>query len=151
MLHAALHAAGSTVAVAKSLTGGLLALVLTEAPGASEVFVGSMTAYTDGVTHGVLGVERALERRGAVDAKAARQMASGVRRLMGSTYALSTTGVAGPGEQDSQPVGTVFIALADASGTRCISPNPDGDRRAIQEECAAEALRLLQTRLHPSP
>ncbi|RKT11345.1 nicotinamide-nucleotide amidase [Streptomyces sp. 1114.5] len=151
-LTAALRAAGSTVAVAESLTGGLLALVLTEPPGASEVFVGSVTAYTDEVKHGVLGVERALlERRGAVDAEVARQMADGVRRLMGSTYALSTTGVAGPQSQDGRPVGTVFIALADADGTRVISPNLHGDRFAIQQECVAEALGLLQARLRPSP
>ncbi|MFF2548844.1 CinA family protein [Kitasatospora sp. NPDC058063] len=149
-LHSALQAAGSTVSVAESLTGGLLALVLTEAPGASGVFVGSVTAYTDGVKHGVLGVERALlERRGAVDAEVARQMACGVRRLMDSTYALSTTGVAGPQSQDGQPVGTVFIALADADGTRVISRQLDGDRHAVQQECVAEALCLLQSRLRP--
>ncbi|MFD5464226.1 CinA family protein [Kitasatospora sp. NPDC127059] len=151
-LHSALLAAGSTVAVAESLTGGLLALVLTEAPGASEVFVGSVTAYTNGVKHGVLGVDSALlERHGAVNAEVARQMAAGVRRLMGSTYALSTTGVAGPQPQDGRPVGTVFLGLADAHGTRVVSPQLRGDRHTIQQRCVDEALRLLQTHLRPSP
>ena len=151
-LHGALHAAASTVAVAESLTGGLLAFTFTDAPGASEVFLGSVTAYTDDAKHRVLGVERALlERHGAVNAEVARQMAQGVRRLMNSTYALATTGVAGPQPQDGQPVGTVFIALADVHGTHVVSPHPHGDRLTIQQQCVAESLRLLQTHLRPPP
>ncbi|MEV0533611.1 CinA family protein [Kitasatospora sp. NPDC050463] len=149
-LHGALQAADSTVAVAESLTGGLLAFTFTDAPGASDVFVGSVTAYTDDAKHRALGVERALlERHGAVNAEVARQMAQGVRRLLGSTYALSTTGVAGPQPQDGRPVGTVFIALADTRGTQVISPHLDGDRHSIQRQCVAEALGLLQTHLRP--
>ncbi len=149
-LLAALGAAGSTLAVAESLTGGLLAFELADAPGASEVFVGSVTAYTSEAKRTVLGVDRdVLGREGAVSPEAARQMARNVRRLMNSTYALATTGVAGPQTQDGQPVGTVYIAFADSHGTEVIERHLDGDRHTVQQHCVAEALRLVQDHLRP--
>ncbi|CAL9579556.1 CinA family protein [Streptomyces albus] len=117
---------GQTLAVAESLTGGLVAAEITAVPGASRSFLGSVTAYATALKRDVLGVDGALlEERGAVDAEVARQMARGVRTALGAHWGLSTTGVAGPQPQDGQPVGTVYVAVA----------GPDG-------EAAAELLRL---------
>ena len=100
---AELDAAGATVAVAESLTGGLLAAALVAVPGASRCFRGSVTAYATDLKASVLGVDAGLlAARGAVDAEVAGQMAEGVRRLMGADYGVATTGVAGPDPQDGQ-------------------------------------------------
>ncbi|MFE0102713.1 CinA family protein [Streptomyces sp. NPDC059009] len=108
-----LGARGETLAVAESLTGGLVAAEITEVPGASRVFRGSVTAYATALKRDVLGVDGALlTERGAVDAEVARQMAAGVRRALGADWGLATTGVAGPDPQDGQAVGTVFVAVA---------------------------------------
>lgn len=110
---------GETLAVAESLTGGLVAAQLTAVPGASRSFRGSVTAYATELKRDVLGVDGTLlEERGAVDPEVARQMAGGVRARLGADWGISTTGVAGPEPQDGQPVGTVFMAVA--------GPGPDG-------------------------
>ena len=97
-VHALLREQGATVATAESLTGGQLAARLTSVPGASASYVGGVVSYATSVKTGVLGVPVDLvARHGVVSAECARAMASGVRRLLGSSYALSTTGVAGPG------------------------------------------------------
>ncbi|WP_369217489.1 CinA family protein [Streptomyces flavofungini] len=108
-----LTARGETVAVAESLTGGLVAAGLTAVPGASKVFRGSVTAYATDLKRDVLGVDGTLlEERGAVDAEVARQMARGVRAALRADWGIATTGVAGPDPQDGQAVGTVFVAVA---------------------------------------
>lgn len=110
---ALLAARGETLAVAESLTGGLVAAEITSVPGASRVFRGSVTAYATELKRDVLGVDGALlEERGAVDAEVARQMARGVREALGADWGIATTGVAGPEPQDGQPVGTVYVAVA---------------------------------------
>ncbi|MGW4392820.1 CinA family protein [Streptomyces sp. NPDC004685] len=104
---------GETLAVAESLTGGLVAADITSVPGASRVFRGSVTSYATELKRDVLGVDGTLlAERGAVDPEVALQMATGVRRLLGADWGIATTGVAGPDEQDGQPVGTVFVAVA---------------------------------------
>lgn len=108
-----LQARGETLAVAESLTGGLVAAELTAVPGASQAFRGSVTAYATDLKHEVLGVDGTLlAGRGAVDAEVALQMAAGVRKVMGADWGIATTGVAGPEPQDGQAVGTVFVAVA---------------------------------------
>lgn len=110
---ALLAARGETLAVAESLTGGLVAADITSVPGASRVFRGSVTAYATELKRDVLGVDGALlEERGAVDAEVACQMARGVREALGADWGIATTGVAGPQPQDGQPVGTVYVAVA---------------------------------------
>ncbi|MFJ4440327.1 CinA family protein [Streptomyces sp. NPDC088923] len=105
--------AGWTVAVAESLTGGLVAAELTAAPGASAAFRGSVTAYETELKHRLLGVDTALlAREGAVHPEVAAQMASGVRDALGADWGAATTGVAGPEPQDGRPVGTVYVAVA---------------------------------------
>lgn len=95
---------GETLAVAESLTGGLVAAEFTSVPGASHSFRGSVTAYATPLKSEVLGVDPALlASRGAVDPEVASQMAAGVRRVLGADWGLATTGVAGPEPQDGRP------------------------------------------------
>lgn len=108
---------GETLAAAESLTGGLVAAELTSVPGASRVFRGSVTAYATGLKREILGVDGALlAERGAVDPEVARQMAAGVRQVLGADWGTATTGVAGPDPQDGQPVGTVYVAVCGPDG-----------------------------------
>lgn len=118
-----LQARGETLAVAESLTGGLVAAEVTAVPGASRVFRGSVTAYATELKLEVLGVDGTLlAERGAVDAEVALQMAAGVRKVMGADWGIATTGVAGPDPQDGQAVGTVFVAV---SGPDSMIGGPD--------------------------
>lgn len=148
-LIAELRRKGDTVAVAESLTGGLVCAALTAVPGASTVVRGSVTSYATDVKASVLGVDRQLLRSGgAVQAEVARQMAHGARRLLGATHGIATTGVAGPDPQDDVPVGRVFIAVGwdDAPGM----PMDDvrmldltGERAEIREQTVTAVLELL--------
>ncbi|MFJ9521012.1 CinA family protein [Kitasatospora sp. NPDC101801] len=148
---AALAAAESTLSVAESLTGGLLAFTVAEAPGAGEVFLGSVTAYATAVKADILKVDPdLLEARGPVDPQVAEQMAEGVRRLLGSTYALATTGVAGPAPQDGHEPGTVYIALAAPDRTCSLRLDVSGNRRAVQGAAVGAALTALRDRLRPA-
>lgn len=134
-----------TVAVAESLTGGLLAAAITSVPGASAVFRGSVTAYATDVKASVLGVDaELLAREGAVHAEVARQMAAGAQRLFGATVGLATTGVAGPTEQDGKPVGLVYIGYAGPDfPPRAGELRLTGDREAIRAQTVLQALALV--------
>ncbi|WP_405366054.1 CinA family protein [Kitasatospora sp. NBC_00039] len=146
--HAALRGEGSTVAVAESLTGGLLAAALVDVPGASATFRGSVTAYATELKASVLGVDEGLLAvHGPVHPVVARQMAEGVRRLLGATYGVATTGVAGPDPQDGQPVGTVHLAVAGPGGSLVSSPRLSGERATIRHGAVTAALELLVGRL----
>jgi nicotinamide-nucleotide amidase len=141
---AVLTGRGLSVAVAESLTGGLLAAALVEVPGASVVFRGGIVAYATDLKATLLGVPwPLLERYGAVHADVAGAMAEGVRTRLGATFGVATTGVAGPDPADGQPVGTVHIAAAGPSGTRRQALSLAGDRRSIRDQTVAHALRLL--------
>ncbi|MEU5423275.1 CinA family protein [Streptomyces sp. NPDC001407] len=146
---AALEERGLTVAAAESLTGGLVSAWLTETPGASRTVRGSVTAYASEVKRDVLGVDgELLAERGAVDADVARQMAIGVRALLGADWGTATTGVAGPEPQDGRPVGTVFVAAAGPEGRSAVRQLAlTGDRRHIREESVRAALQLLLSEL----
>ncbi|MEV5313944.1 CinA family protein [Streptomyces sp. NPDC052610] len=143
---------GETVAVAESLTGGLVAAELTTVPGASKAFRGSVTAYATELKHRLLGVDATLlAQRGAVDPQVAAQMAAGVRKALGADWGIATTGVAGPDPQDGQPVGTVFVALdgpfgpgsGSAGGGKVESLRLNGDREEIRMESVRSVLALL--------
>ncbi|GAA2258274.1 MULTISPECIES: CinA family protein [Kitasatospora] len=143
-VHAALRGRGATLAVAESLTGGLLAAALVDVPGASRTFRGSVTAYATDLKASVLGVDEGLLAvHGPVHPVVARQMADGVRRLLGATYGLATTGVAGPEPQDGREVGTVHVALAGPEGTFVVSPRLSGARDRIRATAVTAALELL--------
>lgn len=110
---------GKTIATAESCTGGNIAALFTSVAGASAYFRGSVVAYANDVKERVLGVRREdLELFGAVSEPVVRQMAEGVRRLIGTDYAVSTSGVAGPtGGTPEKPVGTVWIGVAGPERT----------------------------------
>jgi nicotinamide-nucleotide amidase len=139
-----LTARGGTIAVAESLTGGMLAAALTAIPGASAAFRGGVVAYATDLKAALLGVPGALlDRHGAVHPDVARAMAEGVARRLGTTVGASTTGVAGPDPQDGQPVGTVYIAVSAAAGTTVRSLALSGSRQQIRRATVEQSLGLL--------
>ena len=135
-----------TLSAAESCTGGLIAKRLTDLPGASQVFLGGVVSYTNGVKQHALGVPASLlEACGAVSAPVARAMAVGVRVLTGSDLALSVTGLAGPdGDDRGNPVGTVFTALSAPEGTFVRRLTLGGGRARIRTLSAHHALDLLR-------
>lgn len=141
----ALRARGQTVSFAESCSGGLLSSKLTALAGVSDVYMGSVVAYSNEVKANVLKVgEPALKAYGAVSLPVARAMASGVRNLIGTTWSLSITGIAGPGGgSPSKPVGTVCIGIAGPAIDRAVQLQFAGSRSVIQQASSDEALRLL--------
>jgi nicotinamide-nucleotide amidase len=148
---------GLTIAVAESLTGGLLVAELIRTPGASAVVVGGVVAYNTAIKQSILGVDAGLlEREGAVDPDVASQMARGVRERLAidgrvADIGIATTGVAGPDPQDGKPVGTVFIGIATAAGTSSValrlSGSRDDIRSAVVSESLVQLIELLQRNL----
>lgn len=140
--------AGETVAVAESLTGGLVLSTLVNPAGASRVVVGGVVAYSTDVKSSVLGVDSGLlAERGAVDAAVVVQMADRVRAQFGATIGLATTGVAGPDEQDGIAVGTVFVAVASERGDSVEEHHFGGTRDDIRLASVDAALTLLENSL----
>ncbi|MBX3116145.1 MAG: nicotinamide-nucleotide amidohydrolase family protein [Cryobacterium sp.] len=140
---------GRTIAVAESLTGGLLVAELISPPGASKVVLGGIVAYQSELKADLLGVDsKLLESKGAIDPDVALQMADGVRfRLaVGSKPAdlgISTTGVAGPDLQDGHPPGTVYIAVSAEGSSQVRRLGLEGSRDQIRTETVGAALSLL--------
>lgn len=133
-----------TVAVAESLTGGLLGAAITTVPGASAVFRGGVIAYATDVKAALLGVSAALlEERGAVDPDVAGAMAAGVRERLGAAIGAATTGVAGPDAADGKPPGTVHIAVSAAGGTVVQTLALSGSRDEIRRDTVERSLRLM--------
>lgn len=149
-LIATLESRGLTVAVAESLTGGLLTSELIRTPGASAVVRGGIVAYDTELKHSLLGVDAGLLAvYGAVHADVARQMAAGVRAALTvaelpADIGIATTGVAGPDPQDGQPVGTVFVAIAIGMDIHVLELQLDGDREAIRSGVVYESLLELE-------
>jgi nicotinamide-nucleotide amidase len=140
-----------TVAVAESCTGGLVASRLTDVPGASVVLKCGMVTYSNEAKSDLLGVsEAALAEHGAVSETVARQMAEGARRRCHTDYAIAVTGIAGPGGgSEAKPVGTVFIALANAQGTIAKRKLNPFDRETFKHVTSQQALDLLRRRMLP--
>lgn len=142
--------ANATVATAESCTGGNIASAITAVPGSSAVFEGSVVAYANAVKVAALGVDPAsIERDGAVSESVVTAMAEGVRASMGTTYALATSGIAGPGGgTPDKPVGTIWIALAGPQGTKARLLQLGSHRgRNVQRttlECLAWLIRELR-------
>lgn len=138
----------ATVAVAESLTGGLVAAELTAVPGASHAVRGSITAYATDLKSTILGVDpEILAGRGPVDPDVAVQMAAGARQVLAADYGVATTGVAGPEPQGGKAVGTVFVAVIGPAGSTVISPALAGDRDSIRRGAVRAALSLLRNTL----
>jgi nicotinamide-nucleotide amidase len=144
-----LTAAGRSVAVAESLTGGALLAALVDVPGASLVVRGGIVAYDTGLKASLLGVPVALlATHGPVHPEVAAAMAEGVRGAAAvgghpADIGVATTGVAGPDLQGAAPVGLVYVAVADAAGTTVREHRFEGDRAAIRAQARDAALDLL--------
>ena len=133
------------LALAESLTGGLLADAFVQVPGASKVLRGSVVAYATDVKHSVLGVEAdLLAQVGPVNPEVALAMAVGAANQLGADVALATTGVAGPDAQDGNPVGTVFIALVTPIVSDVRALQLSGDRASIRNQAVEEAVSMLE-------
>ena len=144
-----LKARKKTVATAESCTGGLVAKLITDNPGSSDVFHSGYVCYSDAAKSNILGVDPAvIARDGVVSESVARAMAEGARRLSGSDYALATTGISGPGGgTPTAPVGTVCVALATDRGTNAWTYNFFGTRADVSERAAHRALNTLRCQL----
>jgi nicotinamide-nucleotide amidase len=144
-LHAALQRRHQTVAVAESLTGGMLAAALTATAGASLTFRGGLVVYATDLKATLAGVdERLLQARGAVDPAVAEALARGARERLEATWGIGVTGVAGPDAQDGQPVGTVFVAVV-GPGTETVARHLfTGDRNMIRLQTVAQSVLLLK-------
>lgn len=147
---ATLVARHQTIAVAESLTGGLLVAELIRTPGASAVVLGGVVAYTTELKHTVLGVDaEVLAAHGAVHPDVAAQMSAGVRGALAvagqpAHIGISTTGVAGPDPQDGQPVGTVYLGFAIGSDVRTKQLQLSGTREHIRSAVVYESLVELK-------
>jgi len=139
----------ATVAVAESCTGGMLGARFTLTPGSSDYFIGGFITYSNQLKQKFLGVRaETLEAFGAVSRETAVEMAAGARQAAGSDYAIAITGVAGPGGgTEEKPVGMVWVAIADESGTIALSRRYLGDRQRIRVFTTQMALDMLRRRL----
>jgi nicotinamide-nucleotide amidase len=143
-----LRGRGWTLGLAESLTGGLVGSRVSDAPGSSEIFKGSIVSYATEVKRSVLGVTA----EHVVSAECAMQMAEGARRVLDADVGLAVTGVAGPTEQEGQPAGTVFFGLAmpgrepEAAGARL-----PGNRLLIRQFSTISLLNLARLRLLDRP
>lgn len=144
-----LSAHSLTLSAAESCTGGMISHLITSVPGSSAYYLGSVTSYAVDIKEKVLGVPADLiEKYGVVSAECAAAMADGVRRLTGSDYSVSTTGLAGPGGGDENtPVGLVWVAASSCRGTVTRSFRYNNDRARNIERFAAAALSLLYGKL----
>ena len=137
--------AGKTVSAAESCTGGEISHLLTTVPGSSAYYLGSVTSYAVSVKENVLGVPaEIISEHGVVSSEVAAAMAEGVRKLTGSDYSVSTTGLAGPGGDSVNPEGTVWIGVSGPNGTITQKRNYHNDRRRNIERFAASSLDLLR-------
>lgn len=138
------------MAVAESCSGGLLAMRITEVPGASDYFLGGIVSYANAAKERLLAVPgEVLAERGAVSPECARAMALGVKRAFGADYALAITGIAGPGGgTPEKPVGLVYIAVAGPEGEAEVRQHRfSGSRQGIRWSATEAALSLLLSRI----
>ena len=136
---------GETLAIAESLTGGLVTSRITDVPGSSAYLVEGVVAYANEAKEALLGVREAtLIAHGAVSEPVAREMAEGVRLRAGTTWGISTTGIAGPtGATEEKPLGLVYVAVAGPGGTEVRRNVFPGDRLEVKTASGAAVLALL--------
>ena len=136
---------GKTLATAESLTGGGIGAALTAVSGSSAVYKGGIISYTNEIKHKLLGVpQEILDQYGAVSEPVAKAMAEGARKTLEADFAVSVTGLAGPGgDEYGHPVGTVFIGCCDGEKTvvnHCLFA---GDRESVRNQTVEAALKLV--------
>ncbi len=136
-----LKKSGKTLSVAESLTGGGLGAAITEVAGSSEVFLGGITTYSDLSKTKLLEVSKKLiTKHTAVSEEVAKEMAASARSLFKSDYAISTTGVAGPGKAYGKTAGTVWMAIASKKEVIAIELSISGDRATVRNATIESAL-----------
>jgi nicotinamide-nucleotide amidase len=147
-----LRALRQSLAVAESLTGGLLSASIVDVPGASAVFRGGLVVYATDLKRDLAGVSGALlAERGPVDPDVALALADGARRVCRADWGLATTGVAGPEPQNGVPVGTIYVACRGPDGGEVRGLTLEGDRPRIRGGAVVAALDLLAELLPPLP
>ncbi|MDP2972325.1 MAG: CinA family protein [Deltaproteobacteria bacterium] len=136
---------GWTLSIAESCTGGLICDRITDIPGSSDYFMGGMVTYSNESKARHLGVPLDdIKKYGAVSPQVAKKMAQGVRKAFGTTFGLSTTGVAGPkGGTKRSPVGRVFIGVAAGRKTWVKREDLKGSRREIKKKASERALQFF--------
>ena len=136
---------GLTLSLAESCTGGRVASMITDLPGASAFFKGSAVVYSNEAKQEQLNVSaETIKEYGAVSIDTAIEMARGARVAFGSNIAASSTGIAGPdGGTEAKPVGTVFIAVADGGGGKCRELRLNGTRDEIRNKTAKAVIDIL--------
>ena len=140
-----LIAKGETLALAESCTGGMLAAKMTDVPGASQVFLGGVVAYSNQLKSRLLNVNiKTIDECGAVSADCAIEMCRGVMNNLASDHAISITGIAGPGGATAEkPVGLVYIAIGNAETIEAFESRFYGDRHAVRMQAVERAIELL--------
>jgi nicotinamide-nucleotide amidase len=154
-IHESLRARGETLSTAESLTAGGLSNALTIVPGASDVFLGSITAYSPEVKISHLSVSKsAITEHSVVSEEIAIEMAHGANKSFGSTWAIATTGVAGPGPSDGSEAGRVFVAFVGPT-VQVIELSLSGEREVVRNATVASAIasfaRILRQRDTSAP
>ncbi len=142
---ARLKSRGTTLATAESCTGGGIGAALTAVPGSSEVYKGGIISYTNEIKTKLLGVSpELLQQQGAVSEAVACAMAEGAKEALQTDIAVSVTGLAGPGgDEYGNPVGTVFVGIADASGVKVKKFLFSGNRKQVRAAAVEAALDWL--------
>jgi len=144
---------GSSIAVAESCTGGLIAKLLTDNPGISKVFWGGVVAYSNEAKMSLLSVpEKTLEEPGAVSHQIAESMSLGIRYRAGTDIGLAVTGIAGPdGGTENKPVGLVFVSIATSDFIDTGSYELEGDREQVRRAAASKAASMILELFQPGP
>jgi nicotinamide-nucleotide amidase len=144
-LIAALRRRGETVATAESLTGGLVAALLTSVPGSSAVVTGGLVVYATPLKHELAGVSAdLLAEHGPVHPEVAAQLAAGARAACGATWGIGLTGVAGPDPQDGIEPGVVHVGVSGPDTTEVRTIGIEGNRHQVRAAAVATALDLLR-------
>ncbi|MCD4779310.1 MAG: CinA family protein [Candidatus Omnitrophica bacterium] len=134
------------ISIAESCTGGLLSHRLTNVPGSSQTFIGSIVAYSNDIKSGLLGVsEETLKRKGAVSADTAIAMAKGCLKLFKTDFGVGITGIAGPsGGTKKKPIGLTFIAVSIGEESLCLECIFTGTRAEVKRFATQQALKLIK-------
>lgn len=135
---------GLTLAVAESCTGGLLSSLITDVPGSSDYFAGSVVAYSNDIKAALLGVKKStIEESGAVSKQTATEMALGIKKKLKADLGISITGIAGPGGgTPEKPVGTVYMAVAFKDTVAVKKFLFKGSRKTIKKQSAIAAIEM---------
>jgi len=140
---------GLTIAIAESSTGGLISHLITNVPGSSDYYIGTVVAYDNEVKIKILGVKReTLEEHKSVSYETAAEMAQGVRKALDTDIGLSDTGIAGPtGGTPEKPVGLFYIGISSRQGNQVREHLFQGDRLENKRSAAEAALGMLKEHL----